>query len=94
MRQFALVILLLGLTGCSYFEMFEDQSLTEQERVEAADDRDCRNSGGIPGTPPYLQCRRRLELQRRNEAATAEARREREQQRFRTGVREKLLLGY
>jgi hypothetical protein len=57
MRAIILIVLATTLAGCA----------TQADRrpsFAAIDDSECKNNGGQPGTPAYLQCRAQLDAAR------------------------------
>jgi hypothetical protein len=61
MRFAAMLLVLTPLVGCAQYDEVRTANLqaAAQERV-AADDANCRSSGGKPGDPQYDDCRKRL----------------------------------
>jgi hypothetical protein len=64
MQRAALLLVLVTLAGCAQYDAERQANLEAAARERAAaDDANCRASGLQPGTPPYDDCRRRLQNQ-------------------------------
>jgi hypothetical protein len=57
MRAIILIVLATTLAGCA-------TQADRQMSFATIDDSECKNNGGQPGTPAYLQCRAQLEAAR------------------------------
>jgi len=66
MFRFALISVLMLLTGCQTAEM--DMAL-RRAKADADQDQKCQSFGAKAGTPEYIHCRETLYAQARNEDA-------------------------
>jgi hypothetical protein len=66
MRAIILIVLATTLAGCA-------TQADRQMSFATIDDSECKNNGGQPGTPAYLQCRAQLDAARTQAHETAAA---------------------